>query len=249
MQPSPLLAHLFHYAQAFQSYLGPSSDSSPTLNLTPIDEPVFPTFALSEQWQLLGPFQIGTREAIWGADPLEQYGGFRNLTYDDHARYPSSLPFNATVSWSNIAAKISDPYAHRAAADISVDYPSIDWRLLQEVYGWAALQWQGWARGEIVVQRDDPAVVSLRLSNVLEYWIDDVQYFGGDFYGFHRASTILSLEPGIHKIDIRLVRDVRAMGGITDNPSIDVKIEMSDFIGDLLVHGDIVIADRLGDEA
>jgi predicted esterase len=249
MQPSPLLAHLFHYAQAFQSYLGLSSDSSPTLTLTPVDEPVFPTFALSEQWQLLGPFQIGTREAIWGADPLEQYGGFRNLTYDDHARYPSSLPFNATVSWSNITAKLNDPYAHRAAADISVDYPSIDWRLLQEVYGWAALQWQGWARGEIIVQREDSAVVSLRLSNVLEYWIDDVQYFGGDFYGFHRAPTILSLEPGIHKIDIRLVRDVRAMGGITDNPSIDVKIEMSDFIGDLLVHGDIVIADRLGDEA
>jgi predicted esterase len=243
MQPSSLLGHLFHYTQAF---LGLSSDSS---TLTPIDEPIFPTFALSEQWQILGPFQIGTREAIWGADPLEQYGGFRNLTYDDHAQYPSSLPFNATVSWSNITAKLNDPYAHRATADISVAYSSIDWRLLQDVYGWAALQWQGWARGEIIVQREDPAVVELRLSNVLEYWIDDVQYFGGDFYGFHRAPAILHLEPGIHRIDIRLVRDVRAMGGITDNPSVDVKIEMSGFIGDLLTHGDIIIADRLGDEA
>jgi predicted esterase len=244
MQPSPLLGHVLHYAHAFRAYLG-----LPSQPLTTVDEPIFPTFALSEHWQLLGPFQIGTREAIWGADPLEQYGGFRNLTYDDHAQYPSSLPFNATVSWSNITAKLNDPYSHLATADISVDYPNIDWRLLQEVYGWAALQWQGWARGEIIVQREDPAVISLEVTNILEYWIDDVQYFGGDFYGFHRAPAILHLEPGIHKFDIRLVRDVRAVGGITDNPSIDVKIEISDFIGDLLMGSEIMIADRLDDEA
>jgi predicted esterase len=247
MQPSPLLGHVFHYAHALQAYLGLSS---PPLTDHAGTSPIFPTFALSEHWQLLGPFQIGTREAIWGADPLEQYGGFRNLTYDEHAQYPSSLPFNATVSWSNITAKLNDPYAHLATADISVDYPSIDWRLLQEVYGWAALQWQGWARGEIIVQREDPAVVTLRLTNVLEYWIDDVQYFGGDFYSFHRANPILHLEPGSHKIDIRLVRDVRAMGGITDSPSIDVKVDIADFIReDLLMRSEIMIADRLGDEA
>jgi predicted esterase len=247
MQPSPLLAHVFHYAHALRAFLGLSSPPlTPDLDTT---SPKFPTFALSEHWQLLGPFQIGTREAIWGADPLEQYGGFRNLTYDDHAQYPSSLPFNATVSWSNITAKLNEPYPHLATADFSVEYPSIDWRLLQEVYGWAALQWQGWARGEIIVQRDDPAVVRLRLTNVLEYWIDDLQYFGGDLYGFHRAPAILHLEPGIHKFDIRLVRDVRAMGGITNNPSIDFKIEMSDLRGDLLTGSEIMIADRLGDEA
>ena len=246
MQPSLFLGTMFHYAHALQAYLGLSS-----LPLEDHDanSPTFPTFALSEHWHVLGPFQVGTREAVWGADPLEQYGGFRNLTYDDHAQFPSSLPFNATASWSNITVKLNDPYAHRATAEISVDYPSIDWRLLQQVYGWASLQWQGWARGEIIVQRDDPAVVTLRLTNVLEYWIDDVQYFGGDFYGFHRAPAILHLEPGIHTVDIRLVRDVRAMGGITDNPSIDVKLELSDFRGDLLMDGEIMIADRLGDEA
>ena len=239
-----LLGHVFHYAHALQSYLGLSSPP-----FTPADGPTFPTFAISEHWQLLGPFQIGTREAIWGADPLEQHGGFRNLTYNDHAQYPSSLPFNATVSWSNITAKLSDPYAHLATADISVDYPGIDWRLLQEVYGWAALQWQGWVRGEIIVQREDPAVLSLRVTNVLEYWIDDEQYFGGDFYGFNRAPVILHLEPGIHKIDIRLVRDVRAMGGITDNPAIDVKIELFNVRGELLMGSEVMIADRLEDEA
>lgn len=205
----------------------------------------FPAFAFSEHWQLLGPFQIGTREALWGADPLELYGGFRNLTFDDRNQFPSSLPFNATVSWSNATAKLGDPDISSASAALSVKYPDVDWAFLQQVYGWAALQWQGWARGEIIVQREDPVSLALNAENVLEYWVDDKQYLGGDFYGFKRAPLVLHLDPGVHKIDVRLIRDVRSMGGITANPTVDVKLELQASSGDLRQCGEVLIGDRI----
>ena len=226
MQPSQLLQHALHSATFMD----------------------FPTFAFSEHWQLLGPFQIGTREAVWGADPLEQYGGFRNLTFDDHSRFPSSLPFNGTTSWSNVTAKLGDPDIHCASAELSVEYEDVDWVFLQQVYGWAALQWQGWARGEIIVQSEDPIALALNAENILEFWVDDDQYFGGDFYAFSRAPAVLHLQPGVHRVDVRLVRDVRSMGGITENPTVDIKLELHASPGDLQQSGKVLIADSI-DEA
>jgi len=209
----------------------------------------FPTFAFSEHWQLLGPFQIGTREALWGADPLEQYGGFRNLTFDDRSRFPGSLPFNATTSWSNATAKLGDPNIDLASAELSVEYADVDWAFLQQVYGWAALQWQGWARGNIIVQATDPVTLALNAINILEFWVDGKQYLGGDFYGFSRAPAVLHLEPGIHGIDVRLIRDVRSMGGITKNPTVDIKLELQATRSKLQQCGKVLIADRIEEAA
>lgn len=243
MQPGQLLQHVLQFTAKFVPY----TSVSPALSV-PSMSIEFPTFAFSEHWQLLGPFQIGTREATWGGDPLEKYGGFRNLTFDGNLNFPSSLPFNATASWSTTTAKLNDPsYAtiDYASAELSVGYPEVDWHLLQQVYGWAALQWQGWARGKIIVQRDDPVTLALNVENLLEYWIDGKQYFGGDFYGFHHAPVVLHLEPGIHEIDVRLVRDVRALGGITDNPTIDIKLELKASTAHLQQSGRVLIADQV----
>jgi predicted esterase len=244
MQPSQLLQHVLQTATTIIEHTtlptGPST-------LQKANE--FPTFAFSEHWQLLGPFQIGTREASWGSDPLEQYGGFRNLTFDDHSRFPSSLPFNATTSWSNVTAKLGKPSIRSASAELSVEYSDVDWALLQQVYGWAALQWQGWARGEVIVQSEDSVTLALHAENILEFGLDVKQYFGGDFYGFGRAPAVLHLEPGVHRIDVRLVRDVRSMGGITENPTIDVKLELQASHGDLQQSGQVLIADRIEEAA
>jgi predicted esterase len=204
-----------------------------------------PTFAFSEHWQLLSPFQIGTREALWGADPLELYGGFRNLTFDDHAQFPSSLPFNATASWSVITSKLEHTDTQAASAELSVGYPDVDWAFLQQIYGWAALQWQGWARGEIIVREDNPITLAIDAESVLEYWVDDKQYLGGDFYSFGRAPAVLQLHPGVHRIDVRLVRDVRGMGGITGSPTVDIKLGLQLASGDLQQRGEVLIADRV----
>lgn len=187
--------------------------------------------SFSEQWKVLGPFQLGTREAIWGADPLEYYGGFRKLEYDEHATFRSSLASNGTVSWSKVNAKVSDPNPaspSQASAEISVSFPDIYGGFLQDVYGWPALQWQGWARGEIRIQSEAVKSLTLSVDKIIEFWIDDKHYFGGDFYGYGRAALSLHLHPGVHRIDVRLVRDVRAMGGIDATVDVNLYLRESD---------------------
>lgn len=209
------------------------------------DEAAWSTFAFSEHWQVLGPFQIGTREAVWGTDPLEQYGGFPNLQYSQHDTFASSLPPNATLSWSNTTAQLGEPSTTHASADLSVGFDDVDWAFLQQIYGWTALQWQAWARGEIIVQTESTVTLALDAMNVLEFYIDGEHYFGGDFYGFGRVSANVRLSPGIHVIDVRLIRDVRSMGGV-GSPVLDIKLELSLSREDLKQNGPVLVADKFG---
>ena len=74
--------------------------------------------------------------------------------------------------------------------------------------------------------------VILYTDMILEYWVDGVHYFGGDFFGFRKCPSVLRLTPGSHQIDVRLVRDVRAMGGVLE-PTIDVLLELQQTSGSL----------------
>ncbi|KAF2462360.1 hypothetical protein BDY21DRAFT_12635 [Lineolata rhizophorae] len=187
-------------------------------------------FSFSPTWQILGPFQIGTREAPWGADPLEYYGGFRSLDFDDEAAFRSSLPSNGLVFWSTVEVELSDVDNAGVAALLTVAFPEIDWSFLQTVYGWAATQFQAWARGEIVHEGPSALPVVLFSDRIIEFWVDGKSYFGGDFYAYRRAPVVLHLEPGRHRLDVRLVRDVRAMGGIGE-PSIQVEMQLQPAAG------------------
>ncbi|KAH7555001.1 hypothetical protein BM1_07662 [Bipolaris maydis] len=164
-------------------------------------------------------------QASWGADPLEYAGGFRNLTYDPDAKFPSALPANGTASWNITKAKQTLSTTGSANASLSISYSNVDWDFLKVVYGWAAVQYQAWVRGEIVVGGNDTQTGILHTDSILEYWIDDKHYFGGDYYSFRHAPPVLHLTPGSHRIDIRLVRDVRAFGGILE-PTIDVLVDI-----------------------
>ncbi|OAG01799.1 uncharacterized protein CC84DRAFT_1179825 [Paraphaeosphaeria sporulosa] len=42
---------------------------------------------------------------------------------------------------------------------------------------------------------------------ILEYRVDDIYYFGGDYFAFRKAPPVLHLFLGTHQIDIRLVGD------------------------------------------
>ncbi|KAI6816122.1 alpha/beta-hydrolase [Hortaea werneckii] len=195
---------------------------------TPLVTTEYPDFSFSEEWQVLGPFQIGTREAIWGADPLEALGGFRSLEHDDQATFRSSLASNGTVRWSTTSARLSESETGLAIAELSVSFPQIDWNALKHVYGWAAFQWQGWARGQIHLL--SAKTLALHVEHILELWIDGEQYFGGDFYGYGRSALTLHLLPGEHRIDLRLVRDVRAMGGV-EEPKLDLLLKLEESSG------------------
>ncbi|EFQ91843.1 hypothetical protein PTT_11211 [Pyrenophora teres f. teres 0-1] len=189
-------------------------------------------FSFSDTWQVLGPFQIGTREATWGADPLEYYGGFRNLKYDPEASFRSALPANGTACWNVTKAVQTHSGATAANASLSVAYSNVDWDFMKLIYGWAAVQYQAWARGELVVGGNETQHVILHTDAILEYWIDDEHYFGGDYYSFRKAPPVLHLEPGLHTIDLRLARDVRAFGGIL-YPTIDVLVHVRQASGTL----------------
>ena len=120
-------------------------------------------------------------------------------------------------------------HEHSQAVEVAltVNFPDVGWHWLQQVYGWAALQYQAWARGELLVEGDESQTVLLYTDSVLEYWVDDIPYFGGDYYAYRRAPLVLYLRPGAHKIDIRIIRDVRVMGGMGPSMSIRLKAERS----------------------
>ncbi|KAL8789590.1 MAG: hypothetical protein Q9213_001026 [Squamulea squamosa] len=201
--------------------------------------------SFSGTWQLLGPFQIGTREATWGADPLEYVGGFHSLLYNERARYHSSLAINGTVGWSKLTVEQSYPSPQTAKADLLVRFDNTDWTSLQSVYGWAALQYQGWARGKFFVDGDEQKTLLLYTDQVLELWIDDEHHFGGDFYGYRRAPLVLHLNPGDHWVDIRIIRDVRVMGGIGE-PTVSIGLEAEVSDGGLkLVGSSILLPDMV----
>jgi predicted esterase len=170
-------------------------------------------------------------------------GGFRNLSYDPNATFRSSLPTNGTAKWNATEAVKVSSSSISANASLSVAYSNVDWDFLKLVYGWAAVQYQAWARGELIVGGNETQHVVLHTDAILEYWIDDQHYFGGDFYTFRKAPPVLHLEPGLHKIDLRLVRDVRAFGGILE-PTIDVLLDVQQATGTLeLAKSGILMSD------
>lgn len=163
-------------------------------------------------------------EAVWGADPLECHGGFPSLPYDSAATYDSALAANGTVKWKSIQAKVSSGVSGKAKLTLNVSFPEIDWSFLQSVYGWPALQYQAWARGFLEINHPDGQTIALFPGGLLEFSVDGQRHFGGDFYNYHRAPVILHLSSGKHTLDLRLIRDVRAMGASSE-PAIEVEME------------------------
>jgi pimeloyl-ACP methyl ester carboxylesterase len=159
-------------------------------------------------------------------------GGFRNLTYNPQATFRSSLPTNGTARWNVTEAIKVSSSPTSANASLSVSYSNVDWDFLKLVYGWAAVQYQAWARGELIIGGNQTQHILLHTDAILEYWVDDQHYFGGDYYTFRKAPPVLHLQPGSHTIDVRLVRDVRAFGGILA-PTIDVVLNVQQASGTL----------------
>ena len=161
---------------------------------------------------------------MWGANPLEAYGGFHSLPVDSKAKFHSSLGIDGLVKWSTLEEVSScDSFAGCPSIELNIAFPSVNWSFQQSVYGWSALQYQAYARGFIDVIGHSSHKVAFYAEHVLELAVNDSPIFGGDVYGFRRAPMILDLVPGKNKIDLRLIRDVRAMGGI-GSPSVFVRL-------------------------
>lgn len=182
-------------------------------------------------------------EAIWGADPLEYHGGFSDLSYDPDAIFSSALTTNGTVKWSLARADISSTSPGTTKASLNVNFPEVDWGFLQSVYGWSALQYQAWARGSLEVSQPNGQTIALFTSGLLEFLVDGKRHFGGDFYNYRRAPLILHLSQGQHTLDLRLIRDVRALGA-TGEPVIKVDVEAEERQNPLSIDpGSLLVSD------
>ena len=180
-----------------------------------------------------------SEEATWGADPLEYLGGFRTLRYNEHDQYHSSLATDGTVKWAILEGETRVATDSLTEVKLDVSFPEVDWKFLQSFYGWAALQYQGWTRGHLRVNGSVPRTVILYIDNVLEFYVDKKPYFGGDFYAYRRSPLVLYLSPGEHTIDVRIIRDVRAMGGIGP-PAVEIVLQ-----AEISVESLVIVADSL----
>jgi hypothetical protein len=172
------------------------------------------------------------------------------LTPESHPTVPSSVGLQGEARWYEASAKPSSTSNESSQLSLRVSFPQVDWPSLQRIYGWSATQWQAWARGQIVVNPgpDLPADQEKQLYPVLfysevvvEFVIDGTQHFGGDFFSYRRAPLLLWLTPGSHVLDVRLVRDVRSMGGLDNDPAVTVQLEARLATKELEVQQDSVL--------
>jgi hypothetical protein len=143
-----------------------------------------------------------------------------------------------------VAANMSGSGASASSARLHVMFPDVDWAMLRSAYGWAAAQWQAWARGELRVGGTETRLVELWVEHALELCVDGRPVWGGDFFAFRRAPVVLWLQPGRHVVEVRLVRDVRSMGGLEGVPALDVAIEAKEVEDVLEVReGSVLVSD------
>jgi len=121
--------------------------------------------------------------------------------------FPSALPINGIAKWNTTNAVLD---AGRARVDVA--FENVDWNTLRSIYGWSGIQYQAWARGSLEICGTADTTVVVYINNVGEFWINNVQYFGGDFYGYKRAPVVVKLKPGRHRVDVRITHDIRNFG-------------------------------------
>ncbi|GJJ75379.1 hypothetical protein EMPS_07737 [Entomortierella parvispora] len=175
-------------------------------------------------WEILGPFPTGMREQDFGADPLEAFGGFLDLPYDEETKYPSELAPGGYVRW------------HQAQMDksgwVPVLYPEIEWSFNQQFLGWGFNQFQAWIRSTFTVptvdceQEDGLCSITIQCENVGDFYVDR-ERLSGDWYGYGLTRHTLRLAPGsAHTLSVRVVHEVRIFGGIQLPPPVKIRCEL-----------------------
>ncbi|KAA8913215.1 hypothetical protein FN846DRAFT_772479 [Sphaerosporella brunnea] len=195
---------------------------------------------LSSTWHHLGPFPLGTRESEWGADPLERFsGGFRVLS-PSGAEFTSSLAESGAAVWSSnhYVPNPLTPNAHT----ITPNFTGTNWTALRGVYGWSALQYSAWSRGELKVC--GARKVRLWLEGATgEVWVGDTQFWGGDWFGYRRAPVVLDLQEGTHEVSVRISGDVRAYGAVEE---VGFQLLVEEVKEGGIVFGEVMVADVVG---
>lgn len=198
---------------------------------------VAPNVIIGGEWEVLGPFQSGTREQQWGADPLEAYGGFKNLEYDPLREFPSTLNGSVNFSRARTQESASDNRDSLTAV-VLVVFDDVDWHALRNTFGWSALQFQAWIRGAITLR--EAGRYGIWIGGAVEFNLDGVNYDVGNIYEadvlqFSRGGLFLDLSAGEHVLEVRVVNDIRAFGGQIP-PKVEVHLALLEVVEELVVH-------------
>ena len=152
---------------------------------------------IPSEWQVLGPFPVGTRES---GDSLEAYGGITKIGKDmlerkkrgervDDEMYASEYAFGGYTTWMSVLA--SDEAS--VGPIVYDDEEKFGWSIIRGFYGWAANQWQGWAVSSIEVPSGGNYAV--RCSHTSDFYLNDNHFFG-DLYGYGNSWTLVNLPSG-----------------------------------------------------
>ncbi|ORX54950.1 alpha/beta-hydrolase [Hesseltinella vesiculosa] len=160
------------------------------------------SFQLYNTWQTLGPFPIGMREQDFGADPLQAFGGFQNLHFNRETQYPSELAIKGKVGWTTVKSTLDNT--------IVPSFNGIRWQQNETAFGWSIEQYQAWFRGSLRVSQ--PSRLLIQVHGVSSFYVDDRMY-AGDLYSDKTTHHLVELTKGLHRLDVRLVHDVRVFGG------------------------------------
>jgi|SRR5277367_577619 len=191
--------------------------------------------AIGDDWEVLGPFQSGTREQQWGADPLEAYGSFARLTFNSTQSFPSTL--NGSVFFGKLIASSPTKQNGIRSRRIPVTFPTVGWASLEKAFGWSALQFQAWIRGTIHIR--DEGRFGIWIGNAVEFYLDGTYYDVGNLYDtdvsqFSRGGLFLDMSTGDHILEVRVVNDIRAFGGQVP-PKVEVQVALREVKDDLVV--------------
>jgi len=96
---------------------------------------------ISSRWDFLGPFPVGKTEI--DGDPTAAFGTIQEQ-HETPRTYTSELVVGGKVEWSRIEAN---------GGEVSIQ-PPVNWNaIVQSVSEMAALEFQGWAVGEVNVPK------------------------------------------------------------------------------------------------
>ena len=194
-----------------------------------------PKAVIGRDWEVLGPFQSGTREQQWGADPLEAYGGFRNLDFEDFREFPSTL--NGSVRFSRAQARCGAGGPGAFSCTVPVVFDNVNWNGLRDTFGWSALQFQAWIRGTFTLHEEGR--YGIWIGGAVEFYLDG-QYcdvgnlYEADVLQYSRGGLFLDLSAGDHLIEVRAVNDIRAFGGQIP-PKVEVHLGLKEVAEELVV--------------
>jgi hypothetical protein len=73
-------------------------------------------------------------EAVWGADPVEAYGGITSLIPDNSSTFHSPLVTRTIVRWQKRILNITNYGSVKSSADLHLEFEEVDWFFAQKIY-------------------------------------------------------------------------------------------------------------------